>query len=429
MKKITLVLGGIRSGKSHFAEQKALYYAKRPVYIATAVPFDDETRERVALHRERRRDQFDVFEEPSDLVPVLAKLQDQTVLVDCMTLNLSNRLLAKDEDAPLPRLIAGDDLYLERIRRTIEQNRLNVIFVSNEVGFAPVAANRLGRYFQDLQGRWNRLLASFADEVYMIQAGIPAILKKEKRLPFKLSAPSYLYPGGYIENITRTMETLDDIQLLLFDSVDDDPLFREGTLSTLRYLQQGADITYSVHMPVAPRVFEDFEARLASSLSIIGTLKQLDISSFTFHYDLPHQAVWEELNLEAIQSIDEAYIGFFSAIRDQFPDIDISLENTATPISALDNVVNQSDISYCIDIGHLIIQRRHLDEILPRLRRTSVIHYHGTQTVEGNPRDHQPIQFDRAIFQLLENYHGILTIENYHPTLFNQSRAQLERYF
>jgi len=429
MKKITLVLGGIRSGKSHFAEQQALYYSQRPVYIATAVPFDQETIARIDLHRERRQDQFDVFEEPTDLVKVLAELHNRTVLVDCMTLNLSNRLLAEAEDAPLSRLIAEGDDYLAHIHDTIERNRLNVIFVSNEVGLAPVAANRLGRYFQDLQGRWNRVLASYADEAHLIQAGIPTLLKKEKRFPFKLSAPSYLYPGGYIENITRTMETVDDIQLLLFDSVADDPLFQAETLSTLHYLQQGAGITYSVHMPTAPKVFDAFETRVAGSLSIIETLSRLDISSFTFHYDLPEQTVWEELSPEAIQAIDHTYIDFFSAIRRQFPGIDISLENTATPLSALDNVVTRCRISYCADIGHLIIQQRDIDEIRPRLPRASIVHFHGVHTVNGAPRDHQPIQYHRAIFQTLEDFHGVLTIENYHPTLFHRSRAQLERYF
>ena len=77
----------------------------------------------------------------------------------------------------------------------------------------------------------------------------------------------------------------------------------------------------------------------------------------------------------------------------------------------------------------MIIQNRDLHEIEPRLPQTSVIHYHGTNTIEGALRDHQPVQFNRDIFRLLENFTGILTIENYHPTLFKQNRDQLENYF
>ena len=429
MKKTTLVLGGIRSGKSFFAEQRALYYSDRPIYIATAIPFDNETRARIDLHRERRQNRFEVYEEPLDITTILSKHRDRVVLVDCMTLNLSNRLLQRGDETTLDHMIAEDDQYLEEIRRIIDTNRLNVIFVSNEVGLSPVEPNRLGRYFQDLQGRWNRILAQHADAAYMIQAGIPNLLKKENHFPFKLSAPSYLYPGGYIENVTRIMDRVDDIQLLLFDSSTDDPLFEEGMLSTLGYLQTGAGITFSAHMPVRPRITEDFDGRLKSSLDIIQALQKLDMSSYTFHYDLPEGQEWETMTKKEIQAMDDTYIKFFDSIRRQFPSIDISLENTATPLSALDNVVNASGISYCIDIGHLLIQNRNLDDIEPRLDKTSVIHLHGVQQVNGEFKDHQSLDYNRPVFQLLEQFGGILTIENYHPSLYEKSRNQLENYF
>jgi adenosylcobinamide kinase/adenosylcobinamide-phosphate guanylyltransferase len=429
MKKTTLVLGGIRSGKSFFAEQRALYYSDRPVYIATAIPFDDETRARIHLHRERRQNRFEVYEEPIDITTILSKHRDRVVLVDCMTLNLSNRLLQRGDEVSLDQMITEDDQYLEEIRRIIDANRLNVIFVSNEVGLAPVEPNRLGRYFQDLQGRWNRIMGQQAADVYMIQAGIANLLKKESNFPFKLSAPSYLYPGGYIENVTRVIDRVDDIQLLLFDSSADDPLFEQGMLSTLYYLQTGAGITYSAHMPVRPRLTEDFDTRLKSSLDIIQAFQELDMSSYTFHYDLPEGQEWETMTEAEIREMNDTYTRFFNSIRRRFPAIDISLENTATPLSALDIVVNNSGISYCIDIGHLIIQNRDLEEIGARLGQTSVIHLHGVQQVKGKLKDHQPLDYNRRVFQLLEQFNGVLTIENYHPSLFAQSRSQLEHYF
>ena len=97
MKKISLILGGIRSGKSTFAEKRALLYSQKPVYIATAIPFDREMKDRIELHRYRRGDDFRVYEEAQDITGILKDLKDDTVLVDCLTLNLSNRLLAKGD--------------------------------------------------------------------------------------------------------------------------------------------------------------------------------------------------------------------------------------------------------------------------------------------------------------------------------------------
>lgn len=429
MKKITLILGGIRSGKSHFAEQRAVFYSEKPVYIATAIAFDKEMEARIARHRERRGSGFELVEEPYDLTKPLAQLKERTVLVDCLTLNLSNRLLKKEEDLDLEQLIETDEAYLRAIHHIIVKNDLNVIFVSNEVGCALVEVNKLGRYFQDLQGRWNRMMAGYADEVYMVQAGIPTLIKKNKIFPFKLSAPSYLLPTGYIENVTYLMDKVDDIQLLAFDTVKDDPLLKEKTLSTLDYLAKESNITYSVHMPVKPKLFLDFERRLEVALYIIERLTKLKVSSYTFHYDLPDGAVWKDLEKDEIRKVDDVYIQFFKAIKERFPGISISLENTETPLSALDRVVLGSGISFCIDIGHLLVQGWDLSEIETRLNQAAVVHLHGWEEKEGKKQDHRPIVYYRKIFKLLESFQGILTVENYHKMLFDQSLGVLREYF
>jgi adenosylcobinamide kinase/adenosylcobinamide-phosphate guanylyltransferase len=465
MKKIILILGGIRSGKSYFAEQKAEFYSEKPVYIATSIPFDSEMKLRVAQHKKRRGNRFQLIEAPYDLTGPLGRLKDRTVLVDCLTLNLSNRLMATEEYMDMEELIETDEDYLKDLYKIIEKNNLKVIFVSNEVGAAPIEANQLGRYFQDLQGRWNRIMAGYADEVYVVQAGIPTpikkgggtpdlftvsqmpyfrgftskvcrnnnvspgISKKERYFPFKISAPSYLLPTGYIENVTYLMDQVDDIQLLLFDAHEEDPLLKEESLNTLEYLAKDSGITYSVHMPVKPGLTAEFQQRLESAYFIIEKLNRLNISSYTFHFDLPDEVKWEKVTKDEVQPIEAAYIKFFKALKEKFPGIDISLENTGTPLSALDRIISESGISYCIDIGHLLVQGRDLAEIEPRLQRASVIHLHGWEKIKGKKQDHRPILYDRKIFTQLESFTGILTIENYHKSLYEKSLELLTEYF
>jgi len=329
----------------------------------------------------------------------------------------------------LEELIETDEEYLAGIHEIITRNNLNVIFVSNEVGQSPVEVNELGRYFQDLQGRWNRIMAGYADEVYIVRAGIPERIKKNSCFPFRVGAPSYVLPTGYIENVTYLMDKVDDIQLLAFDSMPEDPLFEKGILSTLQYLAKDSGASYSVHMPVKPLLFEGFDKRLQSAKAIIGKLEPLDITSFTFHLDLPEGREWNELTAQEISGIHETYIRFFNDVGEVYPGIDISLENTATPLSALDPVVEACGISYCIDIGHLSVQGWDLAEIESRLQKASVVHLHGWEETGGKKQDHRAVTYDRKIFKLLEGFWGILTIENYHKLLFEKSLEELETYF
>jgi adenosylcobinamide kinase / adenosylcobinamide-phosphate guanylyltransferase len=429
MKKITLILGGIRSGKSCFAEQKAEYYSERPVYIATGVAFDKEMKERIAMHRARRGDRYEVMEVPYDITGPLRRYKNRTVLVDCLTLNLSNRLMASEEHMDMAELIETDDEYLAEVNEIIAKNNLNVIFVSNEVGLAPIESNKLARYFQDLQGRWNRQVAQFADEVYVVEAGVPRQIKKKPVYPFRLSAPSYVLPTGYIENVTYLIDRVDDIQLLVFDSLPEDPLFKEDMMMTLEYLVRDVDKSYTVHMPVKPKLDIDFDGREKGACTIIEKTAGLNVKSYTVHYDLPDGVRWEELSDEEKRVIDERYIRFFQAVKAMHPGVDLSLENTATPLSALDRVVQESNISYAIDIGHLEIQGWDLIEIESRLPRASVVHLHGIAERNGKPKDHCEIVYNRQIFQWLETFRGILTIENYHKLILEKSIDVLKKYF
>ncbi len=160
MPHLTLVLGGARSGKSRHAE--SLFQRGPRAYVATAQAFDDEMRARIAAHRADRADAgWTTIEEPLDLVAALAV--DQPVLVDCLTLWLSNLLLA---DRPIPSLDAA-----------LAARTHGTVLVSNEVGLGIVPDNALARRFRDEAGRMHQHLATLADSVTLVVAGIPMRVK------------------------------------------------------------------------------------------------------------------------------------------------------------------------------------------------------------------------------------------------------------
>jgi len=168
---VRLILGGARSGKSHRAESIALSLCEQPVYIATApvIEGDAEWLARIEHHRESRSHRWQLVEEELDLITVLEKhaTQNQTVLVDCLTLWLSNLMFA---DKKLDAEIAG----LCKLMPTLAGH---VILVSNEVGMGLVPESSEGRIFRDAQGRLNQAIAAVADRVEFVVAGLPLKLK------------------------------------------------------------------------------------------------------------------------------------------------------------------------------------------------------------------------------------------------------------
>lgn len=163
----TLVIGGARSGKSRYAEELARASQSPRVYIATAQAFDEEMTARIAEHRDRRGGQWQTLEAPLELVDALRTVSTTSVaLVDCLTLWLSNLMLAE-------RDIDGEIRQLEQIVST----RKRIILVSNEVGSGIVPDNALARRFRDFQGRLNQRMASQTDRVVLVVAGLPMFLK------------------------------------------------------------------------------------------------------------------------------------------------------------------------------------------------------------------------------------------------------------
>jgi adenosylcobinamide kinase/adenosylcobinamide-phosphate guanylyltransferase len=160
---LTFVLGGARSGKSAHAE--GLIAATPPPwrYVATAQPFDDEMRARIATHRARRDERWRTVDAPIDLPAALGT--PDPVLVDCLTLWLTNLMLA-DRRPDWPGLLAALDARLAA-----------TVIVSNEVGLGIVPDNALARAFRDEAGRLHQLVAARADRVVFMVAGIPMVVK------------------------------------------------------------------------------------------------------------------------------------------------------------------------------------------------------------------------------------------------------------
>ena len=164
--RLTLVLGGARSGKSHYAERLISAMPPPWIYVATAEAQDAEMAERIAAHQARRGSEWQTLECPHDLAGALLA-RTGPVLVDCLTLWLSNRVLA-DADV---------DAETSRLEQALVQRTSAIVLVANEVGLGIVPDNPLGRRFRDLQGSLNQRMAAIADHVVLMVAGLPLSVK------------------------------------------------------------------------------------------------------------------------------------------------------------------------------------------------------------------------------------------------------------
>lgn len=167
--KITLVTGGARSGKSRFAQQLAEAEEGTLLYIATAAAFDDEMQARIARHKADRGARWTTLEEQIDLPATISRAATDTILVDCLTLWLSNLMLA-GEDV---------DAWIVALEENLKGSTHAVILVTNEVGSGIVPETPLGRAFRDEAGRLNQRIAAVANNVALVAAGLPLWLKRD----------------------------------------------------------------------------------------------------------------------------------------------------------------------------------------------------------------------------------------------------------
>lgn len=169
MKKVILITGGARSGKSSYAEQMALQFSAHPVYMATARIWDDEFRERVCKHQERRGPEWTNIEEEKTLS--VHNVSGRVVLIDCVTLWCTNFFF--DMEANVQESLAA-------VKREFDAFTVQdavFIFVTNEIGCGAVSENQIQRKFTDMQGWMNQYIAAHADEVFWMVSGIPVKVK------------------------------------------------------------------------------------------------------------------------------------------------------------------------------------------------------------------------------------------------------------
>jgi len=205
MSPFTLVTGGARSGKSHFAELLAAQPKRPVIYIATAQIWDEEMALRVKKHQQQRPSTWRLIEEPRNIRDILIQLKDEDVviLLDCVTLWLTNLLLAGAEESRqteqvVPSGLSGEGFPLslqnepslsdlvepqilvkvQEVAQLAHEIKPQVIFVTNEVGQGIVPETPLARAYRDLAGRSNQILAHSADHVYMVVAGLPMEIKQ-----------------------------------------------------------------------------------------------------------------------------------------------------------------------------------------------------------------------------------------------------------
>ncbi len=169
MKKIHLITGGQRSGKSSYAEKLALDLSETPIYLATSRIWDEEHRERIRLHQARRGKEWTTIEEEKELSKIA--VAGKVVLIDCVTLWGTNFFFDLQSDV---------EQSLEALKQEFDKftaQNATFIFVTNELGMGEMSMNATQRKFADLQGWLNQYIASKADEVTLMVCGIPTKIK------------------------------------------------------------------------------------------------------------------------------------------------------------------------------------------------------------------------------------------------------------
>lgn len=186
MGRLVLVTGGARSGKSSYAENIIRELKGEVVYVATSIPFDDEMRDRVKKHRERRPESWNTHEGYKNLEAIFeeGKPKYSGILLDCVTIMITNLMFEKSPEG-IDNLSQQDInsiereimLEIEKFLNAAEKSSAKLVMVTNEVGDGIVPENKLSRIFRDIAGRVNQYIASRCNEVYLVVCGIPVKIK------------------------------------------------------------------------------------------------------------------------------------------------------------------------------------------------------------------------------------------------------------
>lgn len=186
MGKVTLITGGARSGKSTFGEEMAKKAGENILYVATAKAIDEEMKDRIKRHRERRPDNWDTLEAYRDLDKLLPERSGNYhgILLDCITIMSTNIIFDEpvmlQDEIPFEDMLRTEEVLMEEIDRLInsfKNLKTDLIMVTNEVGMGLVPEYPLSRFYRDALGRVNQKLGRAADEVWLVVSGIPMKVK------------------------------------------------------------------------------------------------------------------------------------------------------------------------------------------------------------------------------------------------------------
>lgn len=186
MGKVILVTGGSRSGKSLFAEELAKKIGCNIMYMATAIPFDDEMKDRIKKHKMHRPRSWFTYEGYKNLFEIVEDMGDQYpgIILDCVTVMITNLMFSYDKfDENNIEQVICDEIEEEikgeciKLVNAAKEKDTTLIMVTNELGSGVVPESKLGRAFRDIAGRINQTIAKEAEDVYLLVSGIPLKIK------------------------------------------------------------------------------------------------------------------------------------------------------------------------------------------------------------------------------------------------------------
>ena len=179
MSRLTLILGGARSGKSSHAQSLADATGKSVTFIATAQALDEEMSSRIQKHRAERPTAWETLEIPCDLAAHIPHIKSDVIILDCITLLVSNLLMqfVKDDLVDEKPFMMAVEKEIEALILAIPEQDQDWFIISNEVGLGLVPPYQMGRVYRDALGWANQLLAREADKVLFMVAGIPTTIK------------------------------------------------------------------------------------------------------------------------------------------------------------------------------------------------------------------------------------------------------------
>jgi adenosyl cobinamide kinase/adenosyl cobinamide phosphate guanylyltransferase/sugar phosphate isomerase/epimerase len=440
MGKITLILGGNRSGKSSHGTN-LVKNAERVYYIATAEALDEEMASRIARHRASRPSHFITLEEPIAMDKALAQIPDSKdpVIMDCLTLYISNLVHHYQENCPDKNQLENKILDQGKDLLNLISERNNpFIIISNELGQGAIPITPLGRFFADLQGLMNQQVARVAHRVIKLEAGIPIMLKG-KKWHTHLGTTSYIYPADIIENVKRLLGKVQDIELVFFDNINDSNLPSPDDLEKLLLLTYGRDLTFTVHFPLDLMLGGDKTEReegINSVIKICQIVAPLKPKNFVLHLPIIKSSIptskIELDNTQRNQWLDKVEDSLVKILEHDIHPPLLCLENLSYPFHYLDEIIERHNLSVCLDVGHLLRYGYSLSDFLKKYyARIQIVHLHNSEGAYDHKGLSDPLSPDhRYLLDYLEehDYGGILTLEVFNETDFFNSYRLVKNY-